>query len=361
MTIFGWDMSHYDAPGLGTAISEGISFVTHKAGGDSSAGDPELAAWWAGARNNDPARVLLGTYWVPRPDLYPSPGREAARWIDTLNARCPGWRDRPHILQMDAERWPGGDKTKPGRSYLQALGDQLVKLAPRLRPICYASAGQYGNELAGLTFPLWNARYPSSATGGFKALYARVGGDSGPGWVSYSGKTPAVWQYTSSATIGGQGTSDANAFRGSLAQLTALVAPGWTQERIIVNADDVTAVRAAVQAELAEFFAEGKNEDGSPTSRIGRNAFDQGIPSPWSTGSRDKAYKVISQTAATVKALAEKLDVPVSQVLAAVDTVDDQVLAALADAGKSDDELAAALRAALGDRAAAVGRLLAGT
>lgn len=42
MTIFGCDMSHFDAPDIGSAIAEGIVFLTHKAGGDRD--DPELGA-----------------------------------------------------------------------------------------------------------------------------------------------------------------------------------------------------------------------------------------------------------------------------------------------------------------------------
>jgi hypothetical protein len=362
VTIYGWDMSHFDAPSIGSALAEGISFITHKAGGDSSGGDSELAAWWSGVKGISSARVLLGTYWVPRPDLYSSPVGEAARWVGVLDARCPGWRDRPFILQMDAERWPAGNQTKPSRWYLQSLGDRLKELAPKLRPICYASAGQYGNTLAGLTFPLWNARYPSSATGGFKALYVRVGGDSGAGWGSYSGQAPAIWQYTSSATIGGQSTSDANAYRGTLTQLVALVAPGWAQERIIMDAADVVAIRAAIQAELGEFFAVGRQpaEKGAlPESKIGHDAMSQGIPDTINGGSA-RAYELIGDIGALTREIAAKLDVPVSAILAAVDNVDDQVLASLADAGRSDQEVADALRVALGDRAARVGALLAG-
>lgn len=231
MTIFGSDVSHYDAADTRRMFAEGIVFQTHKAGGDSTGGDGELAAWWGFVRGTDPASILLGTYWVPRPDLYLDPAREADRWIATLDARCPGWRLREHILQMDAEIWNGDPRTKPGKTYLQKLGLRLVELMPRLMPICYASAGQYGDSLAGLSFPLWNARYPlDRQTGTAAGLYTRCGGDSGKGWNAYSGKVPAVWQYTSSATIGGQSTCDANAFRGTLDQLKRLVAPGWAQE-----------------------------------------------------------------------------------------------------------------------------------
>ncbi|NMO52036.1 hypothetical protein HH310_12615 [Actinoplanes sp. TBRC 11911] len=228
MTIYGSDVSHYDLPNTIAMIREGIVFQTHKAGGDSNAGDTELDDWWAYVKGTDPDEVLLGTYWVPRPDLYGNPTSEADRWLGVLNRSCPGWTGREHILQIDAEKWPAGAKTKPNRAYIQTLANRLMAKMPKLRPLCYASKGQYGDELRGLTIPLWNARYPlPNTTGDFKSLYARMGGDKGGGWQTYSGQMPVIWQYSSTATIGGQTTSDANAFRGTLAQLKALVAPGW--------------------------------------------------------------------------------------------------------------------------------------
>lgn len=72
------------------------------------------------------------------------------------------------------------------------------------------------------------------------------------------------------------------------------------------------------------------------------------------------AWQVAEGTFKIVTALAAKLDVSTDAIIAAVGGVDEAVLASLADAGKSDDEIAAALRAALGERAGAVGALLAG-
>jgi hypothetical protein len=230
MTVFGWDMSHFDAPSVGTALSEGISFITHKAGGDTRYGDPELGAWWQTVKDTDPTEVLLGTYWIPRPDLYPNATGRADDWLDMLDLECPGWREREHMLQVDAELWNGNIASRPDRNHLLALGGRLVSRMPKLRPIVYASAGQYGNSLMGLPWPLWNARYPSNVALGFKQVYALLGGDNGSGWVIYSGQMPAVWQYSSKATIGGQTTCDANAFRGSLNDLKALVAPGWSDD-----------------------------------------------------------------------------------------------------------------------------------
>lgn len=44
--------------------------------------------------------------------------------------------------------------------------------------------------------------------------------DSGPGWASYGGVTPQVWQYTDRLNYAGQGV-DFNAFRGTVAELVA--------------------------------------------------------------------------------------------------------------------------------------------
>jgi hypothetical protein len=224
VTIFGWDQSHFDQPTLGSAVAEGISFVTHKAGGDAT--DTELPTWWSGVRGLDPAKVLLGAYWVLRPDRGLSAGTQASAFIARLDAACPGWRDRPFMLQADCEKWNNDPRTVPSKNYITIFCEQLAVRMPRLRPIVYAPKWVYGDSLAGLGYPLWASSYVSGS-GDFKKLYP---GDASSKWAAYSGQTPAILQYTSSATIGGQTTSDANAYRGTLQQLTALVAPGWTQE-----------------------------------------------------------------------------------------------------------------------------------
>jgi hypothetical protein len=236
MTIFGWDMSHFDAPGIGSALAEGIKFVTHKAGGDAQ--DAELAAWWSGVKDVDPALCLLGAYWV----LYPgNPTGRAHLFVDRLDVACPGWRDRPFLLQADCEKWGGDASTVPSKADITVFCTALTALAPKLRPVVYAPKWVYGDSLTGLNFPLWASSYVAGS-GGFKSLYP---GDGSSKWGAYSGQTPAILQYSSSATIGGQTTCDANAYRGTLDQLQALVAPGWSTDMAadaatIWNADLIT-------------------------------------------------------------------------------------------------------------------------
>jgi hypothetical protein len=230
MTIFGWDASHYDAVPTGAkVVSEGIQFMTHKAGGDAD--DAEIGAWWA-ALKPVRGRVLLGAYWV----LYPgSPTARADAFLARLDATCPGWRDGPFILQVDCEIWGGNAATKPGKADIQSFCARLVAKCPKLRPIVYAPEWAYNESLAGLGYPLWASSYVSGA-GFASVLYP---GDTSTRWHSYSGQTPAILQFSSSATIAGQTTCDANAFRGSLAQLTAITSPGWEAEDMSFEADQV--------------------------------------------------------------------------------------------------------------------------
>lgn len=230
MTIFGWDMSHYDAPDIGNAIEQGISFITHKIGGDRN--DPEAAVWWQDVKS-ERSRVLLGGYWVLRPDRWASAVTDAGMFAAQLDRVCPGWRDGPFILQADCEKWNNSESTVPSVNQINGFCDRLRAIAPKLIPIAYVPEWVYGSAVENLRYPIWASSYVKSS-GSFKQLYP---GDRSARWDAYGGKTPLILQYTSSATIGGQTTCDANAYRGTLAQLTAQLAPGWAREEIDDMAD----------------------------------------------------------------------------------------------------------------------------
>ena len=216
-----WDMSHYDDPSIGTAVAEGYSGFTHKAGGDAT--DNELDDWWGHVKGLG-SNVVLGAYWV----LYPgNPAGRADQFLERLDAACPGWRSRDaFILQVDAEKWNGNSGTVPPKADIKAFCDRLVvKTGGRYRPVVYAPKWVYGNSLTGLGYPLWSSNYVTSAEGYGSTLYSASGGDAGPGWTAYSGQVPLIWQFTSHAKIGGQTTCDANVFRGTVAQLKSAVTP----------------------------------------------------------------------------------------------------------------------------------------
>ena len=90
MTIYGWDASHYDGiPTAAQVVAAGMKFATHKAGGDAT--DAKLSAWWA-ALKGVRGKVLLGAYWVLRPDLTSSAAKSADAFVARLDAT---WR---HML-----------------------------------------------------------------------------------------------------------------------------------------------------------------------------------------------------------------------------------------------------------------------
>lgn len=229
MTIFGSDVSHFDKPDTRAMFAQGIVFQAHKAGGDAN--DAELNDWWnlvKGYRDT----VLLGAYWV----LYPgTPSARADSFISRLDAQCPGWRDGPFILQADCEKWNDKASTVPSIGEINAFCDRLADRFPKLNPIVYAPKWVYGDKVAALRYPLWASAYVDGA-GSPAHLYP---GDSSSRWNAYGGREPSILQFTSSANIGGQSTCDANAFRGTLDELVALLSPGWTKPKPPIEEPDV--------------------------------------------------------------------------------------------------------------------------
>ncbi len=79
-------------------------------------------------------------------------------------------------------------------------------------------------DLRPLNAPLVASNYGSNPTGAPAAVYAKGGGDGGPGWAAYGGVTPSILQFGSNiACHGASKQTDCNAFRGTLADLRALL------------------------------------------------------------------------------------------------------------------------------------------
>lgn len=223
MTLFGWDTSHYDGPlsrsTMDRARVEGIAFLTAKLGEgltDTEGAQDDSAL----ANARDAGIPFIAAYVVPRTNA--TPAAQVARWLQLADAGEPWWRDFPGwFWQVDLERWsydnvPAAVGIECAQRLRQATGRQVI---------LYASRGQYGDGLAAWDGPLWNADYragPSYPGDNW------VAADKGvpAGWAPYSGKVPAILQYTSSATIAGLTTCDANAFRGSVADFAAMIGGG---------------------------------------------------------------------------------------------------------------------------------------
>lgn len=79
-------------------------------------------------------------------------------------------------------------------------------------------------DLRQLRGPLIQSHY-AGGDGPAAAIYANAGGDAGTGWDDfYGGRYPDIWQYTAGADVdGASSNTDANAFRGTLSELGALI------------------------------------------------------------------------------------------------------------------------------------------
>ncbi len=354
MTIHGWDTSHYDGrltrDHMAKARAEGIAFLHSKVGEgltDTEGTYDDTAL--AGAR--DAGIEFLGAYFVPR---TLDSAAQVDLWRRQLDAGEPWLYDWPgRYAVVDLERWPY-DNVSAGKGI-----DCAKRLRDRLgwQVLLYASHGQYGDSLTGWDGPLINADYTSRPAAGFAAMYP--GDDWQPwhgtwrgGWAPYSGREPTFLQYTSSATIAGLSTCDANAYRGSLAQLRALITRGGSDT---MQWDDQGAKAKSGQATpdpiLVDLFA-GEQSDSSlyvPGVKTFRQAqlrrMEDGITALKAAADADTVRDAAALAA--VQALAAGgTSLDTAAVVTAVNGVRDEARAAYAALHEENTSLRAELAAA---------------
>lgn len=269
MTIYGWDASNHDwgrgSVDVAAAVKDGISFATHKIGEGTSYTDRCFAEFYRRARA---ARVpLLGAYYVIHPGNQQA---QADRFLALLDAQAPGWRDGPFILQIDAERFDYMPSA-PSATECRAFGDRLASVTDgRYRPVLYAPRWLYGDTLRGVGYPLWASNYGGNSAQHYRAAYP---GDQSDRWAAYSGQVPAILQYGSLLRVGSQSICDANAFRGTITELIALVYPGGEGKGDIMTKAEIT---AAVQEALTTALP----IPGGPGKRLTAAGWASSI-SPW--------------------------------------------------------------------------------
>jgi GH25 family lysozyme M1 (1,4-beta-N-acetylmuramidase) len=226
MTLFGWDASDFDwARGpmdVAAAVRDGIVFFTHKATEGTTVRHQHLGD--ALGRARAAGLEFIGAYHVVRTGNVDA---QVAYYLTYLDQAAPWWRDFPGFFhQIDLETW----------SYDQVAADTGIAFARALlaaQPkavLTYASRGEYSDSLSADPTPLWNANYGTNPAMHYREAYP---GDSSPRWTPYSGHTPVLLQYGSQLTIGSQPDCDANAFRGTLDELRALIENGATMDTVI--------------------------------------------------------------------------------------------------------------------------------
>ncbi len=106
--------------------------------------------------------------------------------------------------------------TKPSVADAEAFTDEYRKLGGTVHLLYFPH--WYWQELGSPSLAGFASRTMHLVSSNYTAY-----SDAGPGWTAYGGMTPAVWQYTSSATFNGHAPVDMNAYKGSIAQFRALV------------------------------------------------------------------------------------------------------------------------------------------
>lgn len=227
MPVFGLDISHHQDLGLDLAQCrrEGIEFVFIKATEGANFVDSEFAANLAEARA---ARQLVAAYHYVRSSAAAS---DQVAWIARFIPR-----DVPVILDVEANSG-GIALTRDMVNRLRAVGYAVPLL---YLPRWYWQ--QIGSpSLAGLP-PLWSSRYPDNVVGTLSSEWAQAPASY---WTGYGGLDVAVLQFTSSARIAGHQPLDANAYRGTRAQLAALLGGG-------------TEINVSLSDEFFEFIPPGE-------------------------------------------------------------------------------------------------------
>ena len=129
--------------------------------------------------------------------------------------------------------WPRWDDVRQFADRWHAVDSRVLAVyLPR-----WIWSGHLGSpDLRVLRCPLVASDYGTNPDGSPTSVYRARGGDDGRGWTAYGGVTPAIWQYGSNVDCpGASGSTDANAFRGTLTQLRAL----------LTGEDDMTEEQAA--------------------------------------------------------------------------------------------------------------------
>ena len=289
MTTFLWDDSHWGDP---PAARDGIDGYTHKAAeGHHFYRDSEHKAALNAARSL--GIPVLGSYFVQHPGTVAD---QVDWWVSIVNAEVPWWKQVPWIWQIDAERFSYMSRA-PNLSEINAFGDLLRSRtgARASSVIVYAPKWLYGDALRGLKYELWASSYGSNPAVPYRQAYP---GDTSSRWVAYSGQAPVLLQYGSRTIIAGQTTCDANAYRGTLAQLKTKLTGSISTDPVSlpIGDDDVSA---------AEVW-------GYPISSPGLGVVDESA-ADWlkkAREARDLAGRALTEVDGVKEALAELLARP---------------------------------------------------
>ena len=254
MTVLYVDVSHHDWSRHGgqldwARIREATSpvMVARATYGDPSGFSPETRYFGSMVKAARSAGFLTGGYH----NLVRGDAASIARQVDWLrremDATGAAW------AMLDVERYdelvsrnlhPRFDDARRFVERWRAVDRRVLTVyLPR-----WIWDGHMGRpDLRPLRCPLVASDYGTNPDGSPASVYRARGGDTGRGWNAYGGATPTMWQYGSNIDCpGASGQTDVNAYRGTLAQLRAL----------LTGSEEDPMALADVERELAELRAD---------------------------------------------------------------------------------------------------------
>ncbi|WP_158641266.1 glycoside hydrolase family 25 protein [Amycolatopsis eburnea] len=204
------DVSHHQPLSLDLAQTrrDGCELCLIKAGEGGSYVDPYFASNLAESRA---AGQLVGAYWFIRANATP------AQHVALMRATVP--KDVPVIPDVET----AADGSKPSYAHatnvLNAIRAEGWRVPVGYIPLWYWRDVWGRPTLTGWP-DLWSSRYPNNRVGTLADEWAEVPESY---WTGYGGRDVALLQFTSSARIAGYAPLDASAYRGTRAQLAALL------------------------------------------------------------------------------------------------------------------------------------------
>lgn len=210
MTIFGPDISSYQHGVNVWDLSD--PFVLLKCTEGTYYADPDYNLWLVQAKASK--KMVVAYHFVKTESSAQAQAQYL--WSHIADTRL------PVMLDIETE-----GASKPNLPFVLSVVDAMqsrgltVRLAymprwywqqigsPSLLPLAQRGVG------------VVSSAYPSRGGQEPAVGYAASGGDGGPGWGSYGGVRPVLWQFTDSGLE--QQQLDFNAFRGTVAELAALL------------------------------------------------------------------------------------------------------------------------------------------
>jgi hypothetical protein len=212
MTLFYTDVANVNWPPsrnpqdvinfLQGSVAEGFSGVAHKV--TQGAGFQDWAWQTAFLWCRSHQYPIIGYHYVDLSD----PAAQASNYVNA------GGTDN---VMLDWEN--GGGDLNNFWSVVEAFNMRGFNIQLGYVPRWYlqsagSGAGTDISAFAANGIKLVSSAYPNGYAADLASnIYQRDGGDSGPGWASYNGGTPAAWQFTSVAQVSGF-VVDCNAFLG---------------------------------------------------------------------------------------------------------------------------------------------------